>query len=288
VAPDLFREQVIARPTTNQYELASQAAQGRKSGPGAGRASASSAPMSRASAIDGLRRAVLDDRDGPLPALLLALTVVAGVLDATTILRLGHVFVSTITGNIVFLGLAASGARGFAVITSALAIGGFIVGVLVGGQTCRVARAHRGRALRNVLGIKCVLAAAVTLVVFLADSRFSDAVVYTVLVLLAMSMGAQLAVIRYLKIPDLLTVVLTLTITGALTEHGTRWDEPAVLRRALAIAAFAVGVLSGALLALYVTVGAALSLGLGLIVVTAIAAHVVSREEVSWSQPHSA
>jgi hypothetical protein len=60
-----------------------------------------------------------------------------------------------------------------------------------------------------------------------------------------------------------------------------------VLRRALAVAAFVVGVLSGALLALYVTVGAALSLGLGIIILTAIAAHVVSREEVSWSQSHS-
>jgi uncharacterized membrane protein YoaK (UPF0700 family) len=112
----------------------------------------------------------------------------------------GHVFVSVITGNIVFLGLAAAGAQNFAVITSALAIGGFVVGVLIGGQACRVARAHRGRALRNVLGIKSVLAAVVTLVIFLEDSQFSDAVVYTVLVLLAMSMGAQLAVIRYLTV----------------------------------------------------------------------------------------
>ena len=48
----------------------------------------------------GLRRAFLDERHGPLPALLLALIVLAGVLDATTILRLGHVFVATMTGNL--------------------------------------------------------------------------------------------------------------------------------------------------------------------------------------------
>src|SRR5437763_6837896 len=78
-----------------------------------------------------------DERHGPLPALLLALTVLAGALDAISILRLGGVFVATMTGNLVFLGLAASGAKGFDVGTSALALAGFVVGVLIGAQTCR-------------------------------------------------------------------------------------------------------------------------------------------------------
>lgn len=136
-----------------------------------------------------------------MPAFFLALTVIAGILDATTILRLGHVFVSTITGNIVFLGLAAAGAKGFEVITPAVAIGGFLVGVLVGGRACRAARSHRGRALRNVLGVKVALATVVLLTVTLTDERFSDGVVYVVVVLLSISMGAQLAAIRYLKVP---------------------------------------------------------------------------------------
>ena len=195
---------------------------------------------------------------------------------------------SVITGNIVFLGLAAAGAKGFSGINSALAIGGFLVGVFVGDRACRAARAHRGLALRNVLGTKVVLAAAVTLTVLLGGEPFSGGVLYAVIVLLAMSMGAQLAAIRYLKVPDLLTVVLTLTITGALTEHGKGWNDPAMLRRGLAVVAFAVGVLSGALLVLYVSVGAALSLGLGLIIVVATAAHLVSRREASWSAPHPA
>jgi uncharacterized membrane protein YoaK (UPF0700 family) len=105
----------------------------------------------------------LDERDGPLPAFLLALTVLAGVVDATTILRLGHVFVATITGNLVFLGLAAAGAGGFDVGTPALAVGGFIVGAAIGGQACRAAQAHRGLALRNVLVVKLSLACAALL-----------------------------------------------------------------------------------------------------------------------------
>jgi hypothetical protein len=68
-----------------------------------------------------------------LPAFLLALTVVAGVLDAVSILRLGGVFVATMTGNLVFLGLAAAGAKAFAAGTSALALAGFVAGVPIGG-----------------------------------------------------------------------------------------------------------------------------------------------------------
>ena len=43
---------------------------------------------------DYLRTAVVDERDGPLPALLLTLTVLVGIVDATSIL-LAHVFVAT-------------------------------------------------------------------------------------------------------------------------------------------------------------------------------------------------
>jgi uncharacterized membrane protein YoaK (UPF0700 family) len=252
------------------------------------RARVSSSTQARAPAVRELSRALFDDRDGPLPALLLALTVLAGVVDATSILRLGHVFVATMTGNLVFIGLAAAGAKGFAVGTSALALGGFVVGVLIGGRAYRGARSHRGLALRNVLAVKLWLAGAVTLVAVLTGPRFSIGVRDTMLVLLAMSMGAQLAAIRYLKIPDLLTVVLTMTITGALTERGSGWNDPLVLRRGLALVAFAVGAMSGAFLIRYAGVAAALSFGLGIILAATVAAHLVSRTSTSWSAPRSA
>jgi uncharacterized membrane protein YoaK (UPF0700 family) len=241
----------------------------------------------RAPATEGLRRVFVDERDGPLPAILLALTLLAGTLDAATILRLGHVFVATITGNLVFLGLAAAGAKGFAVVTCAVVIGGFLVGVLVGGWAYGAARAHRGLALRNVLGVKVVLAATASLTVVVAGEDFSVGVRDTVLVLLSMSMGAQSVAIRYLKVPDLVTVVLTFTITGALTDRGQGWSDPAVLRRWLAIVAFAVGALISALLVLYVALRAVMILGLVIIVSAAVATHLVSRREASWSAPHS-
>jgi uncharacterized membrane protein YoaK (UPF0700 family) len=233
----------------------------------------------------GLRRALHDEAHGPLPALLLALTVLAGVVDATSILRLGGVFVATMTGNLVFLGLAAAGARGFAVGTSALAVGGFIVGVLIGARACRAAHAHRGLALRNVLGVKLTFAITVAIIAIVTGPHFRVGARDAMLVLLAMSMGCQLAAIRYLKVPDLLTVVLTLTITGALVEHDRGWSDPALLRRGLALVAFSFGALSGALLILNVSVVAALTFGLVIIVGCAIAAHVFSREAAAWAAP---
>ncbi len=214
--------------------------------------------------------------------------MLAGVVDATSILRLGHVFVATMTGNLVFIGLAMAGAKGFAVGTSALALGGFVIGVLIGGRACEAASSHRGRALRNVLVVKLWLAGAVTLIAILTGPRFPTAARDAMVVLLAMSMGDQLAAIRFLKVPDLLTVVLTMTITGVLTERKRGWHEPAMLRRWLSLVAFAMGALSGALLVLYVGVAAALLFGLGIIIATTIAAHLVSRTTTSWAAPRLA
>src|SRR2546430_1527666 len=48
----------------------------------------------------------------PLPPLLLALTVVTGVVDAVSILRLGRAFVANMTGNLLFSVGAPAGGRG--------------------------------------------------------------------------------------------------------------------------------------------------------------------------------
>ena len=49
---------------------------------------------------------------GPLPPLLLALTVVTGLVDSFSYLVLGHVFVANMTGNVVFLAFALVGRTG--------------------------------------------------------------------------------------------------------------------------------------------------------------------------------
>jgi hypothetical protein len=58
------------------------------------------------------QRLFSDPRHGPLPALLLCLTAVTGLVDAVSLLQLGRVFVANMTGNIVFTGFAIVGAAG--------------------------------------------------------------------------------------------------------------------------------------------------------------------------------
>ena len=74
-----------------------------------------------------------EDPHGPLSPLLLALTVVTGLVDAFSYLVLGHVFVANMTGNVVFLGFALAGAAGFSISASLSALGAFCLGALAGG-----------------------------------------------------------------------------------------------------------------------------------------------------------
>jgi hypothetical protein len=46
---------------------------------------------------------------GPLPALLIVLTFLTGLVDGVSYLGLGHVFVANMTGNVMFLGFALAG-----------------------------------------------------------------------------------------------------------------------------------------------------------------------------------
>src|SRR2546427_8629409 len=97
-----------------------------------------------------------EDPHGPLPPLLLGLTVVTGLVDAFSYLVLGHVFVANMTGNVVFLGFALAGASGFSIPASLSALGAFSVGALTGGRLRAHLGAHRGRLLAVGSGLEAV------------------------------------------------------------------------------------------------------------------------------------
>jgi uncharacterized membrane protein YoaK (UPF0700 family) len=79
-----------------------------------------------------------------------------------------------------------------------------------------------------------------------------------------------------------------MAITGALSERTSGWSDPKLLRRVLAVVAFAVGAVSGGLLVLNVGLAAALGLGLCILVAVAIAAYRVARADANWCPPPSA
>ena len=63
---------------------------------------------------------------------LLTLTVVTGLVDAVSYLRLGRVFVANMTGNFVFLGFSADRHSGLSSVASIVAIAGFVLSRLPG------------------------------------------------------------------------------------------------------------------------------------------------------------
>src|SRR6201997_1259289 len=100
-----------------------------------------------------------DEREGSLLPLLFVLTVVTGLVDAVSYLRLGHVFVANMTGNVVFLGFAAAGTPGLSALASILAIGASALGALVGGRLCAGIANHRGYLVAFAISIKIMLVA---------------------------------------------------------------------------------------------------------------------------------
>jgi uncharacterized membrane protein YoaK (UPF0700 family) len=85
-----------------------------------------------------------DRLHGPLPALLVCLTVVTGLVDAFSYLSLGHVFVANMTGNEVFLGFALAGVGEISIVASLLAMLAFVLDATMGGRWAAERAVHRG------------------------------------------------------------------------------------------------------------------------------------------------
>jgi uncharacterized membrane protein YoaK (UPF0700 family) len=255
----------------------------------------------------GLRALWADCGYGPLPALLLILTAVTGVVDAVSILALGRVFVANMTGNVVFAGFAIVGAPGFSLSSSLSALAGFLAGAAVGGTL--ITRAGRDRAvlLRAGVIVEAVFAAAALATAAasaapavshgttaISGAPFGAATTDAVAALLAIGMGIQNAVARKLAVPDLTTTVLTMTLTGigADLRAGFRADpagrkaaRSALGRRLLAIGTMVAGGITSAWLVLEVSTLAALSLATALLAVTAAGAAAAATRQGPWRAP---
>lgn len=159
----------------------------------------------------------------PLPWLLLLLSVTTGLVDAISVLGLGKVFTANMTGNIVFLGFAAAGTPGFHPGPFLAAIAAFLIGALVAG---RVGKVHAGLPLRRWLLIAALVeavllwSAAGCALGFDIATQSPGTSVYAIIALTGLAMGFRNATIRQLKVPDLTTTVLTLTLTGLAADSG--------------------------------------------------------------------
>ena len=225
-----------------------------------------------------------EDRDGPLPWLLLVLTFVTGLVDAVSYLNLGHVFVANMTGNVVFLGFAVVGVRDFSVSASLTALAAFLVGALAGGRLGSRTGQHRGRFLAIAVVVKILLvAAALVLAIAVADPD-RQFLRYALTVLLAVAMGVQNAAARRLAVPDMTTTVLTLTLTGIAADSTLAGgSNPRPGRRLTAAVTMLMGAAVGAFLVLNIGVVAVLALTLTLLVLNGIASYRAATSSESWT-----
>src|SRR5277367_6725147 len=126
-----------------------------------------------------VRETLLPDRNarfGPLPPLLVAMTVVTGLVDAFSYLLLGHVFVANMTGNVVFLGFAVAGAAGFSIGASVVALVSFGVGSVVGGRIVQRFGHHRGHHVAVATATQAVLFAASVILALVGSHPFGSGV----------------------------------------------------------------------------------------------------------------
>ena len=212
--------------------------------------------------------------DGVLPPLMIMLTIVTGIVDAVAYLRLGHVFVANMTGNIVFLGFSAAGARGVSIVGSLLAIACFLPGGIVAGRFATRFGGRRLHQLRAATGMQLLLFTAAVLVAATTGDPIASDSRYALIILLALAMGVQNATARRLAVPDLTTTVLTLTLTGIAADSRLAGGSGANTgRRLLSVTAMLLGATLGAVLLLKVAPVASLALAAALLAIVCLAAH---------------
>lgn len=182
--------------------------------------------------------------------LVVVLAVTAGATDATAFERLGHVFASVITGNLVLLGISAVHTDGRLALSAGCALAGYGAGVLLAaprrGELARAGPLWPAAATVALAADLALLAAFA--VVWEADGpHFSRTAEIIALVLCSAAMGVQSTAVR--RLGAMSTTYLTSTLTALLEALVARQWKPAhgrsaaILLAAIAGAAAAVALI---------------------------------------------
>ncbi len=184
----------------------------------------------------------------PLTRTLLVLTLTTGVIDAASYLGLGRVFAANMTGNVVLLGFGIAGSAGLPVIAPLVSLAAFLSGAVLGGRmglALDPKEAHLSRAMLIEVGLTA-LATLIAIVFDITPDHFSGDLI---IALLAFAMGVRNATVRRLKVADISTTVLTMTLTGLAADSQLAGGTgKGGWRRGAAVFAMGIGAVSGALL----------------------------------------
>ncbi|MDE3043588.1 MAG: DUF1275 domain-containing protein [Acidobacteriota bacterium] len=189
-------------------------------------------------------------------ALVIALTLVTGMTDAFGLLRLGGVFTSVMTGNMVFLGVATAERSGSIALHTGVAFGAYALGSFLGARVAGHAPENEShpwpRAVVWALVLELAIFAVFALWWELLHGAPSHDMTYVLLGLNAMALGVQSAAVLRFGISGLSTTYLTGTLTQFVAGL-TKKNESIQARSGFILLALIVGAAVGALGALHAT-----------------------------------
>jgi uncharacterized membrane protein YoaK (UPF0700 family) len=145
---------------------------------------------------------------------LLLLTFSTGIVDAVSVLVLGHVFVANMTGNVIFLGFWFAPRTVVDMTAALVAFVSFVAGAVLGGRLARHLDADVRRWLTVALGIEVVVLVALSILTGTGVLDYHDNTKLFLIAGLAVTFGSQNATARQFGIQELSTTVLTSTIVG--------------------------------------------------------------------------
>ena len=164
---------------------------------------------------------------------LVTITAAAAWLDVLAFVHLGKVFLSFMSGNLLFLGIATGHGSGTLLARAATALAAFLAGSAVGARLAgsRLVPGQPGGEMRRTLLVEAALLAVFALLWTLADHPDDRTALGLVLIATgAGAMGVQAAIALALHVPNVATVAMTATLAqiGALAGWRDR-EGPGVL-----------------------------------------------------------
>jgi len=145
---------------------------------------------------------------------LLMLTFATGLVDAISVLVLGHVFVANMTGNVVFLGFWLAPETTVDMAAVMVSFTCFLVGAVIGGRYARHLSSKVRVWLATALGTEVVLLTTMAILVGTGVLDYHSHQKVILIAVLAITFGAQSAAARQFGVQELSTTVLTSTIVG--------------------------------------------------------------------------
>jgi uncharacterized membrane protein YoaK (UPF0700 family) len=145
---------------------------------------------------------------------LLLLTFSTGIVDAISVLVLGHVFVANMTGNVIFLGFWFAPHTVVDMTAAVVAFVSFVTGAILGGRLARHLDSDVRRWLTVALGIEVAVLVTLSILSGTGVLDYHDNTKLILIAGLAVTFGIQAATARQFGIQELSTTVLTTTIVG--------------------------------------------------------------------------